>query len=132
LAAPSGDGGAIPDRSGGARLVKKADGSLASTSTPYQDNLRITGVGDTTGTPILGLGVWEHACYLHCQRRRPDHVTERWRLVIWIDASKRFGQERDFPGHTRQAPRGAEEVGRSHIRKALMDGRQTPTEGPVR
>ncbi|MEE2627932.1 MAG: superoxide dismutase, partial [Candidatus Latescibacterota bacterium] len=53
--------------SGWAWLVVK-DGKLAVTSTPNQD----TPLMDGSGTPILGLDVWEHAYYLNYQNRRPD------------------------------------------------------------
>ncbi|RMG60392.1 MAG: superoxide dismutase, partial [Bacteroidetes bacterium] len=50
--------------SGWAWLIKKADGSLAVTSTPNQDN-PLMDVADDQGTPLLGLDVWEHAYYLN-------------------------------------------------------------------
>jgi Fe-Mn family superoxide dismutase len=41
-------------------LYKQADGSLQICSTPYQDNPLMPDSG-CTGTPVLGLDVWEHA-----------------------------------------------------------------------
>ena len=64
--------------SGWAWLVVK-DGKLAVTSTPNQDNPLMDG----SGTPILGLDVWEHAYYLKYQNRRPDYVTAFWNVVNW-------------------------------------------------
>ncbi len=72
--------------SGWAWLVKKADGSLAVTSTANQDNPLIDG----SGTPLLGLDVWEHAYYLHYQNRRPDYIAAWWNVVDWDAVAQRF------------------------------------------
>lgn len=77
--------------SGWAWIIRKGDGSLAITSTPNQDNPLMEGVADATGTPIIGLDVWEHAYYLHYQNRRPDYVTAFWNVVNWNEANRRFG-----------------------------------------
>ncbi len=68
--------------SGWAWLVKNADGSVAVTSTPNQDN-PLMPVADAQGTPILGLDVWEHAYYLNYQNRRPDYVTAFFNVINW-------------------------------------------------
>lgn len=73
--------------SGWAWLVKKADGGLAVTSTPNQDNPLMDG----TGTPILGLDVWEHAYYLHYQNKRPDYIAAWWNVVNWEEVSTKGG-----------------------------------------
>ena len=72
--------------SGWAWLVKRNDGSLAVTSTPNQDNPLMDG----TGTPILGLDVWEHAHYLKYQNRRPDYIAAWWNVVDWDEVARRF------------------------------------------
>ena len=77
--------------SGWAWIVKKADGSLAITSTPNQDNPLMVGVADVVGTPILGLDVWEHAYYLHYQNRRPDYVGAFWNVVNWSTVNALYG-----------------------------------------
>ena len=64
--------------SGWAWLVVK-DGKLAITSTPNQDNPLMDG----SGTPILGLDVWEHAYYLKYQNKRPDYIGAWWNVVNW-------------------------------------------------
>ncbi len=73
--------------SGWAWLVKQADGSLAVTSTPNQDSPLMDG----SGTPILGLDVWEHAYYLNYQNKRPDYIAAFWNVVNWDEAARRFG-----------------------------------------
>ncbi len=75
--------------SGWAWLIKKADGTLAVTSTPNQDN-PLMDVADEQGTPLLGLDVWEHAYYLNYQNRRPDYVSAWWNVVNWDEVARRF------------------------------------------
>ena len=73
--------------SGWAWLIKQADGSLAVTSTPNQDSPLMDG----SGTPVLGLDVWEHAYYLNYQNKRPDYIAAWWNVVNWDEAARRFG-----------------------------------------
>ena len=68
--------------SGWAWLIKKADGSVAVTSTPNQDN-PLMDVADEQGTPLLGLDVWEHAYYLNYQNRRPDYISAFFNVIDW-------------------------------------------------
>lgn len=75
--------------SGWAWLIVKADGTLAVTSTPNQDN-PIMDVTDVKGTPILGIDVWEHAYYLHYQNRRPDYVAAFWNVINWDEVGKNY------------------------------------------
>ncbi len=81
--------GATRFGSGWAWLIVGADGKLAITSTPNQDN-PLMDVAEVKGTPILGLDVWEHAYYLHYQNRRPDYITAFWNVVNWAEVTKRF------------------------------------------
>ena len=75
--------------SGWAWLIKTAD-SVKVTSTPNQDSPLMEGVADDTGTPLIGLDVWEHAYYLNYQNRRPDYVGAFWNLVDWDRANALF------------------------------------------
>ena len=77
--------GATRFGSGWAWLVVK-DGKLAVLSTPNQDNPLMDG----SGTPILGLDVWEHAYYLHYQNRRPDYIAAWWNTVNWDEVAKLY------------------------------------------
>lgn len=73
--------------SGWAWLVKK-DGKLAITSTPNQDNPLMDG----SGSPIIGIDVWEHAYYLKYQNKRPDYIAAWWNVVNWNAAADRFAK----------------------------------------
>ncbi len=75
--------------SGWAWLLVKADGSIAVSSTPNQDN-PLMDVADVQGTPILGLDVWEHAYYLKFQNKRPDYIDTFWNVVSWEAVSERY------------------------------------------
>jgi superoxide dismutase, Fe-Mn family len=71
--------------SGWAWLVVKG-GKLGVLSTANQDSPLMDG----SGTPILGLDVWEHAYYLHYQNRRPDYISAWWNTVNWDEAARRY------------------------------------------
>jgi Fe-Mn family superoxide dismutase len=75
--------------SGWAWLIKSGD-SVAVTSTPNQDSPLMEGIADATGTPLIGLDVWEHAYYLNYQNRRPDYISAFWNLVDWEQANALF------------------------------------------
>lgn len=76
--------------SGWAWLCVNEDKSLFICSTPNQDNPLMASVVETTGTPILGLDVWEHAYYLNYQNRRPDYIAAFWKVVNWSAVEKRY------------------------------------------
>jgi len=74
--------------SGWAWLCVK-DGKLEVCSTANQDNPLMPGVG-CSGTPILGLDVWEHAYYLNYQNRRPDYISAFFNVINWDEVAKRY------------------------------------------
>jgi len=78
--------------SGWAWLVVK-DGKLAVGSTANQDSpLMGEAIAGLSGTPILGLDVWEHAYYLNYQNRRPDYVGAFFNVINWDEVARRFGE----------------------------------------
>jgi superoxide dismutase, Fe-Mn family len=72
--------------SGWAWLVLGSGGALSVTSTPNQDNPLMDG----SGTPVLGVDVWEHAYYLKYQNRRPDYLAAWWNTVNWNAVNQRY------------------------------------------
>lgn len=74
--------------SGWAWLCVK-DGKLEVCSTPNQDNPLMPGV-DCSGTPILGLDVWEHAYYLNYQNKRPDYINAFFNVINWEEVNNRL------------------------------------------
>jgi len=78
--------------SGWAWVIVGADGKLAVTSTPNQDNPLMQGIVEQPGTPILGVDVWEHAYYLKYQNRRPDYLAAWWNTVNWDAVNQRLAQ----------------------------------------
>ncbi len=76
--------------SGWAWLVVK-DGKLEVCSTPNQDNPLMPNVG-CSGTPILGLDVWEHAYYLKFQNRRPEYIQAFFNVINWNEVERRYAK----------------------------------------
>jgi len=64
--------------SGWAWLVKKADGSLAITTTANADNPMRGGA-----IPILTCDVWEHAYYIDFRNARAKYLQDFWGWVNW-------------------------------------------------
>ncbi len=74
--------------SGWAWLVND-NGKLKIGSTPNQDNPMMKGV-DISGTPLLGIDVWEHAYYLKYQNKRGEYIDNWWNVVNWDEVAKRL------------------------------------------
>ncbi|MGE8301877.1 superoxide dismutase [Sphingobacterium paramultivorum] len=81
--------GATRFGSGWAWLIVGADGKLAVTSTPNQDN-PLMDVAEIKGTPILGIDVWEHAYYLKFQNKRPAYLEEIFNVINWDAVAQNY------------------------------------------
>lgn len=75
--------------SGWAWLCVHPGGKVEVCSTANQDNPMMPAVG-CSGTPILGLDVWEHAYYLNYQNRRPDYISAFFNVINWDEVNKRY------------------------------------------
>lgn len=71
--------------SGWAWLVVNKEKEVEVTSTANQDNPIMEGE-----TAILGLDVWEHAYYLDYQNRRPDYISNFFKVVNWDIVSSNY------------------------------------------
>lgn len=76
--------------SGWAWVVVDGSGKLSVTSTPNQDNPLMDG----SGTPILGVDVWEHAYYLKYQNKRPAYLDAWWNTVNWDAVADNYSAAR--------------------------------------
>ena len=79
--------------SGWAWLCVHKGGKVSVCSTPNQDNPLMPGV-TCSGTPILGLDVWEHAYYLNYQNRRPDYINAFFNVINWNEVERRYAESK--------------------------------------
>ena len=66
------------------------DGKLEVCSSANQDNPLMASCVERSGTPILGMDVWEHAYYLQYQNRRKDYIQAFLSMVNWASVSARL------------------------------------------
>jgi len=76
--------------SGWAWLSVDSDGKLFVSSTPNQDNPLMKSIVKQSGTPILGIDVWEHAYYLKYQNMRKDYIDNFFNLINWQEVAKNY------------------------------------------
>jgi superoxide dismutase, Fe-Mn family len=81
--------GATQFGSGWAWLCVTQGGEVSVCSTPNQDN-PIMDVTECSGTPILGLDVWEHAYYLKYQNKRPEYLGAVWSVINWKKVAEHY------------------------------------------
>lgn len=79
--------------SGFAWLVA-TDSNLTITTTPNQNNPLQTTISastnTTSGIPILGIDVWEHAYYLKHQSNRAGWLSDFFFVINWVQISENY------------------------------------------
>jgi superoxide dismutase, Fe-Mn family len=72
--------------SGWGWVVADKEGKLKVSSSPNQDSPLIEG----TGSPVLGIDVWEHAYYLKYQNKRADYIDAFFKVINWEFATSLY------------------------------------------
>ena len=72
--------------SGWGWVICQNGGKLKIMSTANQDNSLM----NMSGTPILGIDVWEHAYYLKYQNKRDAYVDAFFKVINWDNVSERY------------------------------------------
>ena len=83
--------GATRFGSGWAWLCVHSGGAVEVCSTANQDSPLMPDLG-CSGTPILGLDVWEHAYYLKYQNKRPDYIAAFFNVINWEEVARRYSE----------------------------------------
>lgn len=73
--------------SGWTWLVMDSGRKLAIATTPNQDSPVSSGK-----IPLLGIDLWEHACYFKYQNRRPEYVSAFLRIMDWNYVNELYQQ----------------------------------------
>jgi len=66
--------------------------SLFISTTPNQDNPLMTDIVERTGTPLMGLDVWEHAYYLNYQNERGKYIDSFFDIINWETLNRRLAE----------------------------------------
>lgn len=78
--------------SGWAWLAADANNKLFISSTENQDNPMMKNIVDQSGTPILGIDVWEHAYYLNYQNKRSDYISNFMEIINWDKVAENYNK----------------------------------------
>ena len=76
--------------SGWAWLCIDKHNKLFISNTANQDNPLMKKIVDKTGTPILGIDVWEHAYYLKYQNERKKYLASFMSVINWDVVGQKF------------------------------------------
>jgi Fe-Mn family superoxide dismutase len=78
--------------SGWAWLSVDAEGKLFVSSTANQDNPMMSQLVKNSGTPIMGIDVWEHAYYLKYQNRRKEYIDNFFNIINWEEVAANYAK----------------------------------------